>query len=90
MRLTAKRYGRVVDETVQLHTNDAVIGENRAVITTLPTMIYGGETDTWGAGALTATDLRNSSFGVLLRFQSHPHWPHRSPIYLDAVEIRIH
>lgn len=90
VRVSARRYGRVVDDTIQLCRNDSEIGENKAELTTLPAVIYGGAEDLWGIGPLTASDLLDSTFGVTLRFQSHPNWPHRSPMYLDAVEIRIH
>lgn len=90
VRVSARRYGRVVDDTVQLCLNNTEIGQNKAEITTLPTVVYGGTDDMWGAGSLTVNNVLDSTFGVILRFQSHPNWPHRSPMYLDAVEIRIH
>lgn len=90
VRVSARRYGRVVDDTVQLCMNDQAIGENKAELTTLPTVVYGGTADIWELGSITPIEILDPTFGLLLRFQSHPNWPHRSPIYLDAIEIRIH
>lgn len=89
-RVSARRYGRVVDDTVQLCFNGNSLGENQAELSTLPAIVYGSPTSNWGAGNLTLENLQDSSFGIIVRFQAHPHWPHRSPIYLDAIEIRIH
>lgn len=89
MRLSINRYGRITDETIQLCLNDALIGENQASLDLEVKKIYGGENFLWN-GNLTIQDVQDSSFGVSLRFQSHPHWPHRSSPLIDAVELRIH
>jgi hypothetical protein len=87
LRLSVKRRGRVTDETISLVINDQV-SENRATLDLSPTKMYGSETDTW-ALSMSLEDL-NSEFGVLLRFQSHPQWPHKDAAFIDAVELRIH
>jgi len=88
LRLSVKRRGRVTDETISLVINDQV-SENRATLDLSPTKLYGGETDTWAMRNLSIETLDND-FGVLLRFQAHPQWPHRDPAFIDAVELRIH
>jgi hypothetical protein len=54
-----------------------------------PVKVYGGEGDLW-ATQLTVNDIQDPTFGVLLRFQSHPHWPHKDSAMLDAVELQIY
>lgn len=87
VRLTSKRYGRITDETIQLSLNDELVGDNKATLTISPTKIYGSETDVWG---IEPDSVLDPSFGIIIRFQSHPHWPHRDGAQIDAVEIRIH
>jgi hypothetical protein len=86
VRLSADRRARITDDTIQLLVNDQPVGKNQATLILDPKKIYGGENDTWDVGDITV----NSTFGVLIRFQSHPHWPHKDTAYINAVEIRIH
>ena len=89
MRLSINRYGRITDDTIQLCYNNVLIGDNHASLNLNLIKIYGSETDNWNTN-LTMSDIQNSSFGVAIRFQSHPNWPHRSSPLIDAVELRIH
>jgi hypothetical protein len=89
LRLSMNRYGRITDDTIQLTLNDQLIGANNANFDLVPIKLYGGENLLWDA-SLSSTDIANPSFGVVLRFQSHPRWPHKSGTLIDAVEIRIH
>jgi hypothetical protein len=89
MRLTMNRHGRISDETIQLCLNDQTIGDNQAKLKLDPITIYGTETDKWGSG-MDIFDIQNNNFGVLLRFQSHPNWPHKCSAFLGAIEIRVH
>ena len=89
LSLTMKRGGRITDETVSLCIRDTLIGTNKASLDLNPIKVYGGATDRWDTN-LTIADLTEPSFGVVLRFQSHPHWPHRTGAFIDAVELRIH
>jgi hypothetical protein len=89
MRLTMNRFGRITDETVQLCLQDHRIGENQASLTTDPTKIFGNYDDLWNSD-LTIADVQDPTFGVLLRFQSHPRWPHRCGAMIDSIELRVH
>jgi hypothetical protein len=89
LRVSANRRGRITDETVQLFLGGNPVGKNYASMDLSPQKIYGGEGDLWDAG-LTPADLQDPSFGVLLRFQSHPHWPHKDSAMLDSVELQIY
>jgi hypothetical protein len=89
LRLSMNRLGRITDESIQLCSNDELIGDNHASLNLDPKKIYGSETDNWNTN-LTMSDIQNSSFGVVIRFQSHPNWPHKSSPLIDAVELRIH
>lgn len=88
-RLTMQRHGRITDETVQLCLNDALVGDNQTTFNVNPIKIYGNETDIWNT-QLTIADIQNPSFGVILRFRSHPQWPHKCSALIDAIEIRVH
>jgi len=88
LRITAQRYGRVVDDTIQLILNDEEVGTNHASLPIHVTKVYGGQADLWNT-ELNFTDVSNNSFGVLLRFKAHPSWPHSSPMFIDSVEMRI-
>jgi len=89
LKLTGNRRGRITDETVQLMLNNEPIGKNRASLGLSPQKIYGSETDLWET-EITPSDIQNNIFGVLIRFQSHPHWPHKDTMVVDDVEVRIH
>jgi hypothetical protein len=89
-RLTMNRGGRIMDDTISLCYNDAVIGDNQATVTLLPIKVYGNETDLWKSNSITREMLQDNSFGVVVRFKSHPNWPHKSTPLVDAVELRIH
>jgi len=87
--LTTDRRGRVTDETVQLVINDQVVSENKATLNLDPIKTYGSSTDLWGLETISQQDI-NSSFGLLMRFQSHPHFPHRDGMFIRGIEVRIH
>lgn len=89
MKLTMNRFGRITDDTVQLCINNNLIGENRATLDLNPIKIYGAQADMWDSN-LTISDVLNSSFGVTLRFKSHPQWPHKSSAMIDSVQVRVY
>ena len=89
MKLSMNRFGRITDDTVQLCINDTLIGENRATLDLNPIKIYGTQTDMWDSN-ITISDVLNSSFGITLRFKSHPRWPHKSSAMIDSVQVRVY
>lgn len=89
VKISMKRYGRITDDTIQLTFNNQSVGINQANLDLSPIKLYGGENSLWDS-TLSVADIANPSFGVVLRFQSHPQWPHKSSPLIDAVEIRIH
>jgi len=90
VKLNARRYGRATDDTIALCLNEETIGENHATLPISPIKIYGSPTNLWGTNSLTLSNVQDSSFGVIFRFQAHPNWPHRDPVLVDSVEMRIH
>lgn len=88
VKVNANRYGRAQDDTMNLTLNGNLIGENASTPLIDPIKIYGGPTDLWGA-TLTKDNIIDPTFGFVLRFQAHRHWPHRDPVLVDAVQIRI-
>jgi hypothetical protein len=97
LNIIAQRNGRIADETIQLYYQGSAIGINNFQYETdeegrLPienNSNYGGENDTWGV-ELTNEMIQNPTFGVLLRFQSHPYYPHSSAITLDSISLTIY
>ena len=89
LELNMNRGGRITDDTIQLLYDDAAIGENLINLDLAPKKLYGGPTDLWGA-ALTQEMIEDTSFGVLLRFQSHPAWPHREYAKIDYARLRFY
>jgi len=85
-----KRGGRITDDTIQLRYNNDFIGLNKATASLENEKIYGGSLDLWDVEVpLTPEMLSDISFGVGLRFQSHPMWPHRESPMINHVKIRI-
>lgn len=89
LKMSINRFGRITDDTVQLILNNQLIGENIANLNLDMKKIYGTSSDLWGTN-LTVESLNDPSFGVVLRFKSHPNWPHKSSPFIDAIEIKIH
>lgn len=89
LKLSMNRFGRITDDEILLCLNGESIGENQATLDLNPTKIYGDQTSLWNTN-LSISDVQNPSFGCIIRFQSHPKWPHRSTALIDAIEIRIH
>lgn len=83
-----QRRGRITDETIQLRYNDEFIGINKADFKLDIIKTFGGETDTWGAN-LTRDMILDPSFGIGVRFQSHPNWPHRDRPLMYYIKLRI-
>ena len=50
--------------------------------------IYGGNADMWGT-ELTAVDVVDPTFGIVISFHSNIYVPHRDIVYLDQVGLRI-
>ena len=89
MKMTMNRGGRITDDTVQLCLRDSLIGKNMASLTLDPIKLYGSNDNIWET-SLSIEDIQDPTFGITLRFQSHPRWPHRSSPLIDAVELRLH
>lgn len=89
LKITANRFGRVTDDTIQLCLDENLIGANKASLDLSLIKTYGGTDDIWNTN-LQIADLQNSTFGVILRFRSHPDWPHSSNVLIDAIEIKVH
>jgi hypothetical protein len=88
-KIKMNRGGRISDETVQLCFNGELIGDNQAGLALDPITIYGSNTNTWKVD-LTSSMLQDPSFGVVVRFRSHPHWPHKTTPLIDTVELQIY
>lgn len=89
VRVTGNRRGRITDDTIQLCLDDQAIGDNRANLDLNPKKVYGNDTDLWNTD-LTIADIQDPSFGVLVRLQSHRHYPHKDSAFLDSVELQIY
>lgn len=90
LKLYSKRAGRVTDDTICLTYNNQQLGDNQARLEINPLMYYGGPTSFWGLDSISKNIIEDPTFGVILRFKSHPSWPHNDPIDLISVQLRIH
>lgn len=89
LRLTMQRNGRISDETIQLCLDNDLVGDNQTNSGLNPIKIYGNETNIWNTN-LTIANIQHPTFGVVLRFKSHPDWPHKSTAFIECVELRVH
>ncbi len=97
LKLDIDRAGRIGDADVFLVYNGEIIGVNKtdysqdeaAHLLNFNKNLYGGADDLWGAD-ITPEMLTDSSFGVWLRMQSHPFFPHRSGIKISQVSLRYY
>lgn len=86
LKVDINRTGRITDNVIQLTLNNEPIGENSADLNRFVSA-YGGETDLWGTSL--SSELINSTFGVILRYQSHPYFPHNCSPYIESVQLRL-
>ena len=97
LNVSGQRNGRIVDEIIQLTYQGQKIGNNNFVYITDPDgnlpitnqTIYCGPTNFWGT-TLTPTQLTDPTFGVVLKFQSHPYYPHLCGMIVDTVSLNIY
>jgi hypothetical protein len=87
--LNSQRLARVQDYVIQLCLNDELIGENKHNPMAANLQIYGSPTDLWGT-ELTAEDVNDPSFGVVVSMQSNDSRPHKDAGYIDQIALRIH
>lgn len=88
VEIEMNRGGRITDETIQLLLNDSHIGDNQASYPLSQNTVYGSETSTWGVN-LTPAMLQDPTFGLSIRYQSHPSWPHRESPKLEYIRLRV-
>lgn len=89
LKMTMTRQGRVTDDTIQLTHNGELIGDNKCSRSLNPVNVYGDSTDTWGISNLRNI-IQDSTFGIVVRFRSHPEWPHSTTPILRGLELQIH
>lgn len=94
--LKTRRNGRVYDDVIALSHAGNVISDNKTSYETDSYehlkvddyMKYGGQQDTWGLDTMATRALvSDPTFGITLRFQAHPHFPHRSGMKVDSLQI---
>ena len=86
--IAMNRKGRITDETVQLRYNNEFIGRNLADFKLDQTKTFGSSTDYWSC-ELTKAMINDPSFGLGIRFQSHPSWPHRDSPMINYIKLRV-
>lgn len=90
VEISAKRAGRIIDDTVSLTYDGKLLGDNQANLNLDLTKVYGGENSQWGLSSISSELIQDPTFGVTVRFKSHPQWPHKDPMDLVSVRMRIH
>jgi hypothetical protein len=89
VKVIMNRGGRITDDTVQLCVNNQAVGDNLANLDLGVEKIYGDGTALWNS-PIDITAITESTFGIILRYQSHPHWPHKTTPLIDVVAVRVH
>lgn len=98
LNLNTNRNGRVFDEIIQLTYQGNLIGINNinyqvdseGHLSPLQNeSVYGGLENLWEAD-ITEDMVRAPSFGVFLKFQSHPFYPHNCGMLVDSVSITFY
>ena len=97
LQISIDRFGRISDSDVFLCYNGDPIGVNKTNydqdvenhLINFNKNIYGGATDFWGA-ELTPDMIQDPSFGIMLRVQSHPFYPHRCGCTVRQVSLRYY
>ena len=74
--LHMNRGGRITDDTIQLRYDNNWIGDNKSSLNLDMLKAYGSSEDHWGVN-LNSFNLLDPSFGIGIRFQSHPMYPHK-------------
>ena len=97
LEIKAQRFGRIVDQLIQLTYQGSAIGQNKTnyITDNLGTFpitndsTYGGSTDLWGYD-ITPEMLNDPSFGVLLKFQAHPYYPCKQSMNLYTSTLTVY
>lgn len=89
-KILMNRGGRITDETIQLCLDENLIGDNRANLEVHPEKVYGSNMDNWNVANLNRMIVEDPTFGIVLRFQSHPAWPHKTTPHIRSVELHIY
>lgn len=87
-QINVRRTGRITDDIVHLY-HETPIGDNQATLDLSNNKTYGSADSTWGATSLTPEMLTNPAFGIVLRYQSHPDWPHKVTPNMEHVQLRV-
>lgn len=86
-QINVRRLGRITDETISLYL-DQGIGGNKATADLSNERTYGSEIDLWDLEEITPAMLNDSNFGMVLRYQSHPSWPHSAAPIMQHIQLR--
>jgi hypothetical protein len=97
IRVQTQRNGRATDQQIQLTYQGQPIGINNVNYITDEEghlflnndVTYGSSTSTWGV-SLTPEMVQDPSFGVILKFQAHPYYPHSSGMFIDSVALTVY
>lgn len=95
--VSGQRNGRISDEIIQFWYQGNLIGSNNFKYLTdyngnlkvENKTVYGGPTDLWGL-ELTPEILSDPEFGIMVKFQSHPYFPHQDIMILDSIALTIY
>jgi hypothetical protein len=87
--INMQRGGRITDETVVFSYQGNNVSDNRASADLSNTKTYGGEGDTWNMPSLVYPLISQPDFAVLLRYQSHVYWPHKTTPNMEHVQLRF-
>ena len=100
VEVISQRRNRICDKRIRLYL-DGRVGKDHSqksgwldtymnfVGTCENDFIYGAADDLWEVN-LTDTIVNDPAFGILLQFESHPVTPHKDPLFIEQVSMRVH
>lgn len=89
LRLVTQRLSRIQDYVISLTYNNETIGENKSNDLAENDQIYGGPNDLWNTN-LTASEIEDISFGVIIGLGPNKKIPHSDSGYINSVQLKIY
>jgi len=89
LTLNGQLIGNNYASTINPVQSNMYNGDNIPSIPVGDINIYGGSADLWGTTGLTADNIADPTFGIVVSFKSNEIYPHTDLAYLSQVGLRI-
>jgi hypothetical protein len=89
LTLAGNLIGDNLASTINPVQSNMYTGDNVPSVPVGDINIYGGSTNMWGTTGLTAANISDTTFGVVVSFKSNQIYPHTDIAYLSQASIRV-